>query len=474
MSCTPELDDVKRLQAELSAAMAFKCSLEAEIRDLLSPTTQGYWNAMLNLPTELLLEIFNLVVATNPMHIGNIMLVCRLWQHLILSTPRLWTKIQIIVPKKPEDVTQCVTYCAYCVERSKGYPLDIVIDFTALNSDPSRRAFWDATKDTAHSVSTRLPFIRQWRYLIERRESGRDTNCHYYLSLYLEPLLALARTKGSAVARWKSLEIIAGNLGHHESFFKAVFSTNLFEGSTLLLESIKLHHVDHYTLENDNIIKYTVVLRKFVQQTFRSLPSLRILDLVNITLPLDTVEINPLKLEQLSLHYFNMDQFLFSLQCSNVTRLRIGGNIVPYDGSVAFSRGPISFPRLKLLELGSWLPIWFYQYLVAPSLETIVFETSQALKAIIPARLPPSITRIECLWGWRDSTYDILPLFIPKLMQVSVETIVCTQAEKQSMMRAIREYMERQVSPSLKLLLIAPTNHGIKEDLLETIDLTKP
>jgi hypothetical protein len=122
------------------------------------------------LPNELLIEIFEPVVAANPIHIGRLMLVCRAWSQVIKATPQLWSTIRITVPRMLKAAKQCASYCATCVERSKPFPLDIDIHYTSCQELPHdlwhALAAVDLIPATAITQpSTHLNVLHSWWYV---------------------------------------------------------------------------------------------------------------------------------------------------------------------------------------------------------------------------------------------------------------------------------------------------------------------
>ncbi|KAF8631402.1 hypothetical protein AX15_002410 [Amanita polypyramis BW_CC] len=77
------------------------------------------------LPGELLSSIFSTAVlyaGENPVMISTLMLVCRHWSDIVLNTPVLWAKVTISQHHSLESIRRKL-------ERSKSFPLEVVIDF---------------------------------------------------------------------------------------------------------------------------------------------------------------------------------------------------------------------------------------------------------------------------------------------------------------------------------------------------------
>ncbi|KAG9044969.1 hypothetical protein FS837_007232 [Tulasnella sp. UAMH 9824] len=108
--CDEELDALRSVQRQLERRVA----LVGQKRNTFAPV-----NA---LPPELLVTIFKTIIDTEPFQVWcdheALMLVCHHWNHLLNSTPSLWTKIQ----KNAETPDAMITRA---LEMSKDSPLEI-------------------------------------------------------------------------------------------------------------------------------------------------------------------------------------------------------------------------------------------------------------------------------------------------------------------------------------------------------------
>ncbi|KAG8795214.1 hypothetical protein FRC17_008167, partial [Serendipita sp. 399] len=85
------------------------------------------------LPNELLLYIF--MIHNKSEHVRRnavLMLVCQRWKQLIISTPQLWSRIEIAPHSNMRNLTRCSKLVELCFEASGDRPIDVVLDFTEL------------------------------------------------------------------------------------------------------------------------------------------------------------------------------------------------------------------------------------------------------------------------------------------------------------------------------------------------------
>lgn len=124
--------NVKRLQVELHEEQEKLAALKKDIltQNPASVTTI-HESAIQTVPPEILSLIFTYFVEYQPTHIRRLLLVCRQWYSVIMNTPSLWTRIQIIADSTIDrnQLLSRSTYVRTCIERSRELLLDIVIDY---------------------------------------------------------------------------------------------------------------------------------------------------------------------------------------------------------------------------------------------------------------------------------------------------------------------------------------------------------
>jgi len=467
--------DVELLQAELSRASLLKATLENEIMHLVQSISPGRCGALSGLPNELLIEIFEPVVAANPIHIGRLMLVCRAWSQVIKSTPQLWTTIRITVPRMLKAARQCASYCATCVERSKPFPLDIDIHYTSFQELPQE--LWHALAavklipaSAITQPSTHLDVLHPWWSVpnFDRVhkfwESPEDSLFKRYCrEQYLAPLRSLSGERFSIMRRWRSFGVTSG--GGFESYgsmcTRALYA-NLFGGPTPLLERLRIEDANCYDI---------LALTDSRPLAFPYLPKIQELLLLNVAIPLNVSKIDSTRLTRLSLHHFDIFQRDFLLCCTNVVELRVG-DIRMYGGLYAkpIPNNPIIFPQLRRLELGLSLPNWFWKSIEFPVLDIVVFETGHAFHSVTIAALPPSVTRVELRYfrgppGWKFALRNLVccPL---------LRTILCPRQSSQALQTALQAFRDEGVADwPFTTLLIVPFRHDTDPDHVEVVNI---
>lgn len=101
-------------------------TLEQALEAVLS--LRNEFSPINGLPTETLNHIFDLVCThgqdenrAHARHATKLAQVCSQWRSNVISTPLLWSAIHVSQKTRPEFV-------ALCLERSKGVPLDIILE----------------------------------------------------------------------------------------------------------------------------------------------------------------------------------------------------------------------------------------------------------------------------------------------------------------------------------------------------------
>lgn len=107
------------------------------------------------LPTELLREIFGVVVDCHEPNRFAIMRVCRSWHATVLSMARVWSRFTVR-PWTPREQIE------FLVERTKQVPLDVVVDL-----NPTRYPFMDSTKANwgYRGLALAVTTMARWRTL---------------------------------------------------------------------------------------------------------------------------------------------------------------------------------------------------------------------------------------------------------------------------------------------------------------------
>lgn len=88
--------------------------------------------AVHRLPEEILCMVFEYYLNSHHNRIRRLLLVCKRWHHLVMNSPKLWTRINLQHPERLLETYSQLSdrqYITACVERSQGLSLDVTLDF---------------------------------------------------------------------------------------------------------------------------------------------------------------------------------------------------------------------------------------------------------------------------------------------------------------------------------------------------------
>jgi hypothetical protein len=88
---------------------------------------QAWRSPVRRLPREILTLIFEYHPDDQQQRNGALMLVCKLWNEVVMNTPWLWSNI-ILTLDSIEKVRPVWKYAHSCIEKSRGSLLDIFLD----------------------------------------------------------------------------------------------------------------------------------------------------------------------------------------------------------------------------------------------------------------------------------------------------------------------------------------------------------
>ncbi|KAF8627381.1 hypothetical protein AX17_006196 [Amanita inopinata Kibby_2008] len=113
-------DAIHSIDSQMASLMSQRHELETRLERVARSQSPVH-----RLPSELLSSIFVTAVmgnGENPVMVSTLMLVCRHWAEIALNSPLLWSKITISQHHSLERARRRL-------ERSKSFPLDVMIDF---------------------------------------------------------------------------------------------------------------------------------------------------------------------------------------------------------------------------------------------------------------------------------------------------------------------------------------------------------
>lgn len=114
--------------------------LEEEIENIKQELAKEVWIPIQKCPNEVLLQIFCYYLenghhGSGHPYIRRLLLICKEWNNLIMSTSSLWSRIEIKDSYSLFDYPNhrsLVPYIKACIEHSNGLPLDVELDLLVL------------------------------------------------------------------------------------------------------------------------------------------------------------------------------------------------------------------------------------------------------------------------------------------------------------------------------------------------------
>ncbi|KIM27348.1 hypothetical protein M408DRAFT_24577 [Serendipita vermifera MAFF 305830] len=350
------------------------------------------------LPSELLIDIFEIVLFTDSQQILTLRLVRRSWYHLIQATSRLWATITIKVPLGQVSFERCIDYCMICVRNSGDALLDIHLDYTNIGGMKQMRylptLIW-ATQDLelldAHRVGN-------WIWGYSYAKGIRNLRSH---RAYYTPLVVFAGNDNRIMARWRHFGLALSTSWDADrdrltSPLERLLQGQYLQGSTPVLETFTLTHLDDGT----GIMSGWSGKSEWRKPRHTEL-SIRDLQLINLVGHFGHFPTDPAHMTSLDISLRKFDTTMrYIYGCCNLTELRIC--MTPGEESLEWSyklRIPLlDFPKLRLLRLHHEHPRGFLYSLDAPRLEAIIFEDPMSLRHVNGFPTFPSFRRLELPW----------------------------------------------------------------------------
>lgn len=210
--CQRKVEDLER---QLRSAKSHHASLTRELQRYSSESWQAsdeyqvarHKISLYDLPDELLCEIFEYATLLCHPFIRSVLLVCKRFHRIIMSTSSLWTRIDLRFPKDLMDsFFPTKEYVETCLERSRGRLLDITIEFPR---------YITTTNYALDQVVVKMTPILGGDASMDLQETlvGVDWQCDSSLVeervTHLETVAkSLIGSNGEYMLRWRSLSMI--------------------------------------------------------------------------------------------------------------------------------------------------------------------------------------------------------------------------------------------------------------------------
>ncbi|KAG8770951.1 hypothetical protein FRC15_003701, partial [Serendipita sp. 397] len=180
--------------------------VEEDSIDILDPKPVDVSDRINNLPSEMLLNILKLHLASE--HVrrnADMMLVCKKWKELVASTPSFWNRIEAAPHSSLRNVEACTLMVDYCIRKSDKMPLDLTLDL---------RRLWDPRNEPQERVGPYL-FVQPWEehYDDDVIQSISETAIQSFLSYTSDLIRAFvggSSTRGVRprhMRRWRSFRL---------------------------------------------------------------------------------------------------------------------------------------------------------------------------------------------------------------------------------------------------------------------------
>lgn len=373
-----EIDaQLELLEEALEAALYLENNLTEQIVQIVHSINNGHTNIS-SLPTELLIQIFDLAIADNTMRIGYLMAVCRPWRSILLSTPQLWSNIQVTVLLNTLDTIHKVTrYFQACILRSRDQPLDIDLTLTEKGCREIvgrwfTAANWEVSK---HFGGLHPQLIFLWRSM----RSGIDRVHEYFCT---KPLVILA----SSLDRWRSFRLRSGDIRKRMPFIELIDAFKIIRAPSPLMETLEMSYTGRIWSIMTPFTKNEQT--RASQWMLPSMPNLRHYIFQGMQETSSLYNTNMRSIETIQLRIYSPAQLCAVSLCKNLVRLNIlvlpdityreeeryASHLIAMITEMLGMEISLSFPQLRLLEVGNPLGRRFWDVLDTPLLETLILS----------------------------------------------------------------------------------------------------
>lgn len=415
------------------------------------------------LPNELLLLMFELVIHDVSLYfehhrfnLGKVLQICKRWYNLVMHSPSLWARIQIANVMRFVGVQgqqPPIRYIEACLLRSQGLPLDIELNFTALDANNYIKAELFAYAEALVDEEESDPIFEQ----IHNQEWIFDSSV--FQVKFDQFLHFLFGEDGQHPGRWQTLTI---SLPQEEDFADLIWlrmaptmtnltSVEIFEAPSSWSDGEVLAEAD---LSNVNTLKIRGVHDKdnftahLLGASFSALISLDIgvgNTITNLEGLSSLQQLRSLTLECSGLPY-QMDQNsvspLFSLHLPRLNQLTLEGN----------------YTHLRKIH---------FEFPALQTLSVLVQNEHQRLPALSPSS-------IEWRFGYRvRNMVDPINLvsLIRDVLLLSRETcrITIPEAEKAEFLEQIKQCRVQAAKDSLSEIVVEA--HGRDPEIIDVSNL---
>jgi hypothetical protein len=346
-------------------------------------------------PDDVLLLIFH--ECLNPRHdeIGQLLQVCKRWNHVVMNTPTMWARIQVTeVDHFFEDesrVRLTVSYVSACLERSCNLLLDVELNLMDIPScsgyiESQARDFLRSIVDEVdHEEVDSVVYNIEWTF-----QSSE------YETMLQQAFDGIFGRENLNLKRWKTLSL---TFPHAEEIAMDVWRK--FKTPCPSLKIMKLQNVDFLEDEVDGLV---------TSSELQALASVTHLDIKqkHSWVPLEIFTASQSLLEVLETTFISHDLPTLALHVHLHTLVLVGSQFYfaassdsPPATLLHFS---LHLPRLKNLTIGgNYEPLKTVE-LDFPILENLTIRTNQSIYPL--PKLSPACVRWQVYAPWEEGRAD--------------------------------------------------------------------
>lgn len=440
-------EEMKSLQAELAdlQAQLLPFQSQSSIVDLTPKTP------IMKCPNEILHSIFTHTIADYHPRIRSLLLVCRHWNTIIMTSPRFWTEIGFHNEIDPNffDPEYSRNYINACLKRSENLLLDINLPIWYYDShkgyiieelDKFTRDLLDPEDQSSFSQQL-------WEM-----EFGFDSP--KYVRRFEETFTRLLGKRGKNIKRWRSLSI-----SFPEDLWSPIDLWNRFDAPAPNLRSLTLIGASTYNgglPGEDDWLKYGLNQLSNVNE-FDS----------NTDIPISHLGLSTLNLHRLTVavepHFRNFRELNSFINLHSLT-LKCRGH--SKDSPPPPTGLTLDLPKLTELILDQDYVILRHVNFIVPSLNTLTIQTASQFHPL-PTLAPRHIRWDDKAWSRcskESAVFNALATLF--LSSTRTETLGVDKRYRSFTLRAAAYFSDQGLLPSMTKILIFDD-----KDDMESIDI---
>ncbi|KAG8808353.1 hypothetical protein FRC19_005953 [Serendipita sp. 401] len=370
--------EIQKLEEQIEQSVTRRAELVKEINNHISFFVKQSSQTRLFLPDDILIIIFRSLLFSNPGCIGHLLFVCRQWYSVIMNTPILWSAIDLTPSNNLNSLLLWTAYCRACIQRSASSPLQISINYHEVVEPRCIAAAAIYSAWTMVGIKARTPsFLKSFCHAVPSY-----TATHF--ARFEAPIRVLMGRDCEEVPRWQALTLDGGiwiyrilSLIRRGSGDEPLPKRRFFWDSRIVCRFSAAASKQHDRRGPDKTIN-TLFPSNPPPLRYLSIPLVLPLGLID---PYSVQEMDAYCHRPRGISYVLWFRQLRSLVLTATSRSQLDSK-----------KGEVYFPLLVELEVRSYLPDPFWEYLDAPRLETLRVESCDYLPRIFN-----TLPEVRCL-----------------------------------------------------------------------------